>query len=170
MLYHAKPMSMITDDVIEAAWNEIASLPESKAEQEIQRITEKQPALLAFVMADTNDVSQEAKELGLFLFVIVLRMFEKHYGSNLRTVEIERIEQLQDQLEKSLEALVNLEGEELEQAVLAQASAQPWVIQYIGEALFEPDPEDGVKLTEQETGALVLTLRTVVDALEEAAH
>jgi hypothetical protein len=162
-------MSVIPEAVIESAWSEIAELPESQAQAEIERIGRGQPALLAFVMADTEELSQEAQELGLFLFVIVLRMFEKHYGRGMKTVELESVERLRDATEESMLKLADASEEEFEQAALSQASTQPYVMKYIAEAIFDPNPGDGIQMTEDEIGALTLMLRTVVEALEEAA-
>src|SRR5262245_5630769 len=109
-------MSVIPEAVIESAWNEVAELPESKAQAEIERIGMSQPALLAFVMADTEELSQEAQELGLFIFVIVLRMFEKHFGAAMRTVELETVERLRDATEESMLKLAGVNEAEFEQA------------------------------------------------------
>ena len=162
-------MSVIPEAVIESAWNEVAGLPESQAQAEIERIGRSQPALLAFAMADTEELSQEAQELGLFLFVIVLRMFEKHLGTAMKTVELKSVERLRDATEESMLKLAGTNEEEFEQAALSQASNQPYVMKYIAEAIFDPNPGDDVQLTEDEIGVLTLMLRTVVEALDEAA-
>src|SRR5262245_16280346 len=161
--------NVIPQSVIEAAWNEVANMEESEGQKEIERISKNQPALLAFVMADTEDLSEDAQQLGLFIFVIILRMFEKHFAANLNTVELETLERLRDKTEESLLKLQGADEAALEQAMASQASNQPFVMKYIAEAIFEPNPEDGVQLTEDEIGGLVMTLKTVVDALEDAA-
>src|SRR5215475_706222 len=98
-------MTVIPESVVESAWNEVANLPESQAQQQIDKIGKAQPALLAFVMADSEDLGRDAQELALFIFVIVLRMFEKQFGSKLKTVEIDAVERLRDKTEQSLLAL-----------------------------------------------------------------
>ena len=162
-------MSVIPEKTVAAAWNEIAGMAESQGQAEIERITRNQPELLAFVMADSQDLRADAQELAVFIFVIVLRMFEKHFGSKLRTVEIEDIERLRDGTEASLLALSEADEASMEQAALSQATGQPFVMKYIAEAIFEPDPDDDVHLTEDEIGGMFMTLKTVVDALQEAS-
>jgi hypothetical protein len=162
-------MTVIPESTVESAWQEIANLPESEAQQEVERIGTNQPALLAFVMADTEELGQDAQELGLFIFVIVLRMFEKQFGKALKTVEIESVDRLRDKLEESMVALAGADQAAFEQAAMAQASEQPFVMKYIAEAIFEPEPGDDVHLSEDEIGGLTLTLRTIVEALQEAA-
>jgi len=163
------PAETIPQSVIESAWNEVANMEESQGQKEIERISKNQPALLAFVMADSEDLSEDAQQLGLFIFVIVLRMFEKHFGAKLKSVELEDVQRLRDNTEESLIALQDADEKTLEQTLTAQMSNQPFVMKYIAEAIFDPNPEDGVKLTEDEIGGLIMTLKTIVDALEEAA-
>ena len=162
-------MTVIPERTVEAAWKEVSSLPESKAQQYIEKITQSQPALMVFVLASMEDLGREAQELGLFIFVIILRMFETHFGSKLKTVEIEAVERLRHDTEQSLVALDGADETALEDAAISQASAQPFVMKYIAEALLDPDPQDGVNLTEEEIGEIVITMKTAVDALQEAA-
>jgi hypothetical protein len=163
------PANIIPLSVIESAWNEVANMEESEGQAEIERISKTQPALLAFVMADSEDLSEDAQQLGLFVFVIVLRMFEKHFGVNLTSVGLEDVERLRDKNEESLLALQKADADVIEQLLAEQASNQPFVMKYIAEAIFDPEPEDGVRLSEDEMGGLMMTLKTVVDALEGAA-
>jgi hypothetical protein len=163
------PADTIPQSIIESAWNEVANMEEAEGQKEITRISKQQPALLAFVMADSEDLSEDAQQLGLFIFVIVLRMFEKQFGEKLKSVELENVQRLRDQTEEALAALQDADEKAREDAISAQASNQPFVMKYIAEAIFDPDPEDGIRLTEDEIGALIVTLKTVVDALEEAA-
>jgi hypothetical protein len=163
-------MTIIPEDVVESAWREVGSLPESAAQQRIANITETQPALLAFVMAGSEDLSREAQELGVYIFVVVLHIFEKHCGAKLKTVEIEALERLRDRIEGSLLAMASADDASFEQTALAESKGQPFVMKYIAEALFEEDPDDGVQLSEEEIGELSIIMKTVVDALQEAAE
>jgi len=161
-------MTVIPEGVVESAWREVGSLPEIEAQERIARITESQPALLAFVMAGAEDLSREAQELGVYIFVVVLCMFEKHCGARLKTVEIEALERMRDGIEESLLALSAADEASFEQAALAESKGQPFVMKYIAEALFDPESNDGVALSEDEIGELSIIMKTVVDALQEA--
>jgi len=163
-------MTIIPEDIVESAWKEVGSLPESEAQERIATISETQPALLAFVMAGSEDLSREAQELGVYMFVVVLHMFEKHLGPRLKTVKIETLERLRDRIEESLVALTTADEASFEQAALAEAKGQPFVMKYIAEVLFEPDLENGVELSEDEIGELSILMKTVVDALQETSE
>ena len=163
-------MTVIPEGVVESAWREVGSLPESEAQERIARITESQPALLAFVMAGSEDLSREAQELGLYIFVVVLHMFEKHCGAKLKTVEIEALERLRDRIEESMLTLMTADEASFEPVALAESKGQPFVMKYVAEALFDPDPDEGVDLSEDEIGELSIIMKTVVDALQEAAE
>ena len=57
----------------------------------------------------------------------------------------------------------------VERVAKVEASRQPFVMRYMVETLIDaPDDEDPVALTEEETGALFLVLKTVVDVLDHS--
>jgi hypothetical protein len=48
-----------------------------------------------------------------------------------------------------------------------RSSSQPFVLKYVTEALLE-ESDPSLSLTEEESGLIFLTLKTVIDALDEA--
>ncbi len=165
--------SIIPDDLVEAAWEEVAVMPEDKAALEIDRLSKAQPALLAFVFADTEQLSHEAHELAVYMFFVILRVFEKHFGKKLKQVDVQTITRLQKEIEETMESLGNADEKALESAAIAQNEAQPFVIRYVVETLFEPDDEEEQgesELTEEDQGALFLTMKTVTDALNSTVR
>jgi citrate lyase gamma subunit len=157
--------SIIPEALVEATWEEVAVMPEDKAAIEIDRLSKTQPALLAFVFADTEDLSHEAHEIAVYMFFVILRVFEKHFGNKLKQVDIQTVTRLQKEIEQALETLGNADDSALERAAIAQNEAQPFVIRYVVETLFEPDEDEEAELTEEDQGALFLTMKTVTDAL-----
>ena len=130
---------------------------------------QRQPALLAYVMASTDHWRPEVSELAVYLYYVVLRMFEVSASGELGQVsnpaldhQVERNESLMDRLQPAHERF-------LERAAEVESSKQPFVLRYISEALLEDEhPDITPPLTDEETGRLYLTLKTVVDALDEA--
>ena len=162
-------VDIIPEEVVESAWKEVGAMTESGGERRINEIAETQPALLALVMADTEGLSREAHELGLYMFVVILRMFEKHFPAGLKTVDIEAVERLRDKTEEMFIELGAADELSFEGAALSYSSTQPFVMKYIAEALFEPDDE-GPDLSEDDIGGLFITMKTVLDALEEVCR
>ena len=51
---------------------------------------------------------------------------------------------------------------------MVQTSRQPYVVRYLVDALMEEDEgEDAVELTEEQKGLLFLSLKTVIDVLDQ---
>src|ERR1700691_783845 len=103
---HANP-AIIPAAMVEETWQEVAVMPEDKAALEIDRLSQAQPALLAFVFADTEHLSHEAHELAVYMFFVILRVFEKHFGKKLKQVDIQTVTRLQEEIEQTMESLGN---------------------------------------------------------------
>ena len=86
--------AIIPADVVEAIWQEVAVMPEEKALVEMDRVSNAQPALLAFVFADTENLSHDAHELAVYMFFVILRVFEKHFGRKLGKVDVKTVQRI----------------------------------------------------------------------------
>jgi hypothetical protein len=86
-------------------------------------------------------------------------------------VKPKEIQDAYEKNEKFIERFLNADERFLERAAESVASAQPFVVQYLVEAIFGPPEEDGESLTmsEEDTGEIFLTLKTVIDVLDRAA-
>ncbi len=135
----------------------------------MEQAAARQPALLAYVMASTHDSRPAVQELAVYLYYVVLQMFEASAPERLTKVGISRVEHHVDRNDSLLESLVPAHERFLERVVEVESSTQPFVLRYVVEALLEEDgPDLSPPLTDEETGLLFLTLKTVVDALDEA--
>lgn len=162
-------MSEISQEIVEATWQEVAGLSPKRAQKEIGRIAQTQPDLLPFVLALTGDCSPQAQELAVYLCYVVLRIFEKATPRRIPPIKGSRIERQYGQSEQLLLRLEGAHPRFLEKAALAEMSRQPFVVKYVVEAIMEaPEDEDPVQLTEDEKGILFLVLKTVIDALDDA--
>jgi len=158
---------MIPDEIVQETWQEVARFGDKQARKEMTRLGKRQTDLLAFVLLETEELSPEAHELAVYLFVVVTRIFEK--GGTVARIPDEAILQ---QFQKNIDELERLSGAHdrfLERAAVDQVSRQPHVMRYVVEAIMEPgDGPDPVELTEEESGTLFLVLKTVVDLLAAA--
>lgn len=161
-------MKLIPESVVEETWQEFASFSPVRAQKEMIKVTKNQPHLLAFMMEFTQELDQEVRELAIYMFHVVCRMFQK--GSKKRVKRISP-EEIMDCYQKNEDFMASLEGAHerfLERIAALQLSAQPHVIRYVVETLFEaPEGEDPVLLSEEDTGYLFLLLKTVIDLLDE---
>jgi hypothetical protein len=82
---------------------------------------------------------------------------------------IEAVERLRDKNEEMFIELGAADALSFKSAALGHSITQPFVMKYIAEALFEPEDED-LNLSEDHIGGLFITMKTVLDALEEVCR
>ena len=151
---------IVPDQVVEAAWLEIGELSEDQARLHMQRLSRRQSALLAFVTTFSEDLSKDAAELAVYMFVAIVQMFEMHFGKRLQNVGLKRIESIHDENMKMFDRLTGAHERWLERAAVVQSEEQPWVWKYVVECLFEPDDPE-LKPSEEDQGSLALIMKTV---------
>lgn len=162
-------MPTIPEEVVESTWHKVASLDPADGAKPMQDAAHRQLALLAYVMASTDHWRPEVSELAIYLYYVVLQMFEVGAPGKLGQVsnpalnqQVERNESLMDRLQPAHERF-------LERAAEVESVKQPFVLRSVSEALLEDEhPDITPPLTDDETGRLYLTLKVVVDALDEA--
>jgi hypothetical protein len=159
----------IPDEIVEAACAEIAELSEDQARLHIEKLSGRQPALLAFVTTFSQDLSDDGAELGVYMLVVIVQMFEKHFGKRLQEVGPGRIESVHEENMKTLDRLTGADESRIERAAIDQKEKQPWVWKYVVESLFEPDDPD-LNLSDEDQGSLAIIMRTVVDALDSSVR
>jgi hypothetical protein len=119
-------------------------------------------------MEMTEDLDQEIRELAIYMFFVIHRMFQDGYGKKIRKVNSDEIIACYEGNEKLLESLGGAHEKFFERIARVQMSSQPYVIRYIVETLFEADQEeDPVLLGEEDMGYLFLLMKTVVDVLNK---
>ena len=168
-------MEPISESLVEETWREFAAFSPERAEREMNRTARDQRELIGFIAAYTEDLSREATELGFYMFFTIYRMFQRGSGG-VEDIGGGQIEHWLDQNENMLQRLEGAHEKFVERIAKVEASRQPFVMRYLVETLIEapgrgagataPEGEDPVILTEEETGALFLVLKTVVDVLD----
>ncbi len=73
-------MEPIPEEIVEKTWQEVAGFSPDRAKKEMIKIGNSQPELLAFVMESSQEMGQEVRELGIYMFVVVYRMFQEAQG------------------------------------------------------------------------------------------
>ena len=164
-------MEPIPEQLVEETWQEFAGFSPTRIHTESKKFSKNQPNLLAFMMEFTIELDQDVKELAIYMYHVVCRMFDKSSKKRIRRISPEAVI---DQYEKNEDLMESLEGAHekfLERVAEVQLSRQPHVMKYIVDTLIEaPDEEDPVALTKDDIGYLFLLLKTVVDLLDKGTE
>ena len=160
-------MEPIPEEIVEKTWQEVAGFSPLRANKEMMKIGNNQPELLAFVTELTKEMDQEVKELGIYMFFIVYRMFQKAKGK-IKRISAEEITECSERNESLMERLEEAHEKFLDRVASIQISRQPYVVKYVVDALTEEEEgEDALALTEEQKGFLFLLLKTVIDVLDQ---
>ena len=161
-------MEPISKELVDETWQAFAGFSPVRVRKETIKANKNQPNLLAFMMEFTRDLDQEVKELAIYMFYVVCRMFQKSSKKSLKRISPEEIIKCYEKNEHFLENLEGTHERFIERIAGLQLFGQPYVMKYVVETLIEaPDEEDPVALTEEDTGYLFLLLKTVVDLLDK---
>ena len=158
-------MKTIPEEIVEKTWQEVAGLSPDKAKREMTKIGNIQPELLAFVMESSKEMGQEVRELAIYMFLVVYRIFQKAHGK-IKKVSSEEIIKCYEHNESLMERLEGADEKFLDRIASVQTSRQPHVVNYVADALME-EGEDAAALTEEQKGFLFLMLKTVIDVLDQ---
>ena len=170
MSVQEEDMEPISEEFVEETWQEVALLTPDRAQKEMDRMGTNQPDLLAFLMASTDNVKSDVQGLGFYLAFVVYRMFEGFRKTIKKISSKEIIAFYQDNIDL-IQSLEGAHDKVLERIAEKQVSSQPYVMQYVVEALMEePDEEGMIELTEEDRGFLFILLKTVVEVLDKKSH
>jgi len=160
-------MKPIPEETVEKTWQEVAGFSPNRAKKEIVKVGGTQPDLLAFVTESSQEMVQEARELAIYMFLVVYRMFQKAHGK-IKKISSEEIIECYKHNESLMEGLEGTHERFLDRIASLQTSKQPYVVRYVADALMEEDEgEDALELTEEQKGFLYLLLKTVIDVLDQ---
>ncbi len=163
-------MDFISETVVEETWQEVAQFSPSRAQRELAKLSKTQPQLVKFVFAFTQELSEEATDLALYMLFVVWQMFRKCVPGDIPKISAEEIGQTFRSIEEAMERLEGVHERFLERIAMRHMSAQPYVMGYVVHTLMEaPDGVAQVPLTEEEQACLFLLFRTVIDVLDQAA-
>jgi hypothetical protein len=157
----------IPEAIVENTWQEVAGFSPDRAKKEMMKIGNTQPELLAFVTESSQEMGREVRELAIYMFLVVYRMFQEAHGK-IKKISYEEIIECYEHNEGLMERLEGADKSFLDRIVSVQAPKQLYVVNYVVDALMEEDEgEDALVLTEEQKGSLFLILKTVIDALDQ---
>ncbi|MCL4684360.1 hypothetical protein KJ059_06355 [Myxococcota bacterium] len=159
----------IPPEIVEETCRRVGAMAPRDARRAMERAARQQPALLSYTVAATEDERAPVHELTLYLYFVVLQIFETAFGARIPEVGMEALER---RAEANDEALLRLEsagaGFVVSTADVA-ASPQPAVLQHVVATLFgRAEDEAEAALDAEEAGFVFVILNTVVDLLDDA--
>ncbi len=162
-------MDIISEEIVEQTSDEVGGFAESLGRKEMRALGERQPELLSFMMQFTQDLDQETKELALYMFFVVSRIFEKASVKKMKKISARKIIKCFETNEALLERLEGIHEKFLDRIATTQIlPVQPHVLKYVVDTLYEgPKEGDPVELSEDDTGLLFLLFKTVIDVLDQ---
>ncbi len=160
-------MEPIPEAIVEKTWQEVAGFSPDRAKKEMMKIGNSQPELLAFVTESSQEMAREVRELAIYIFLVVYRMFQEVH-KKIKRIPSEEIIECYEHNEGLMERLQGAHEKFLDRITGVQTFSQPYVVNYVADALMEEDEgEEAVVLTEAQKGFLFLLLKTVIDVLDQ---
>jgi len=161
-------MEPIPEELVEEIWQETAGFSPDQINKRIKKLSKSQPNLLAFIIEFSQDLDQQVKELAMYMFFVVFRMFQKSSQKKIKRISPEKIIEYYEKNENFIQSLEGVHEKFFERIARVQLSEQPYVLKYVTETLMEaPYEEDPILLTEQDAGFVFMLLKTVVDVLDK---
>lgn len=161
-------MASIPQEIVESTAMRVGEMPPREARRAMERAAGQQPALLAYVMAATQDERAPVHELAIYLYFVLLQIFAAGAGSAVPEIGMDAVESRAEANEEALERLETAHEGFVERAAEGATARQPFVLRYVVDALFAPREDDpDAALEEEEAGFLFLILQTVIDLLDQ---
>jgi len=130
-------------------------------------VGKSQPEVLAFIMEMTEDLDQEIRELAIYMFFVIHRMFQNGYGKKIGKVSSDEIIACYEDNEKLLESLgapwkilwEGSKGTDVFAALCYQI--------YCGDPVWGGPGRGPYHSRRRDMGYLFLLMKTVVDVLNK---
>lgn len=157
-------MEPLSEELVDETWEEFTGFTPEMGYDESVEVSKRQPEILAFIVEMTEDLDEEIKEIAIYMTFVIHRMFQKAYGRTIEPVTFEEIIKCYEDNEKLMESMEVAHDKFLERIAEVQMLAQPYVIRYVVETIFEAADEDPpILLGEEDMGYVFLLMKTVID-------
>jgi hypothetical protein len=161
-------MDPLSEGFVEKTWQQVAKFTPDRANKEMIAMGKNQPDLLAFLMAYTDDLQQDVKELAIYIAFVVYKMFLDSSGK-IPIISSKKIMAMYDKNTSLIESMEGTHEKFIDRIASVQISKQPYVMKYVLDALMEEAEEDGIDLTEEDIGSLFILFKTEIEVLDKRA-
>ena len=159
-------MKPLAEKFVEQTWQQIAGFPPERATKEMHAMGKSQPDILALLLAYTDDLQQEVKELGIYIAFVVYKMFHDSAGK-IPKISSREIMSTYDENSLFWEGLKGTHEKMFNRLAKVTGSKQPYVMKYVLKALIEDAGEEGINLTVKDIGFLFILLKTEMEVLDK---
>jgi hypothetical protein len=161
-------VAFVSQDVVEATWKKAGAMDTKTARALQKKSGKSQPELTGFTIGFTHELRPDAVGLALYIMVVVFEMFR---AAGVKTRKASE-QSVMKHWKRSSELAAQLEASGVvpsQLSALNLPTEEPYVLQYVIDALTEVPDDDPVELTTSEFWHLFATLKTVVDTLHDAS-
>ncbi len=169
-------MKQIPEDFIDKVIDEISNDGDPSVLEKVTTSFQKeQPILLQYTIDMLSDLSDDAKELGLFTILSIWKCYQDLFDKKMETLTEDQVKAKHASSAKWLETLGELDEQTATDEMFdLENQTQPEIYKYILETVMVEDEEDEefdkVKLDEFEETGLFITAKTVMDCLNFAVE
>lgn len=161
-------MNPISSDIVEETWKKIGGMSPLELPKLINLMTNKQPLILAYLMAVDNEIlNQDERKLLFYLGVVVWQIMSQGTTPLPKVTE----ETLDEVEESNIKMLEYLEGEsetdfiETLEKIIGNYN-QTEVLRYVVESLME-ESEEECFIRDEYKGIMIIDLKTVIDCFDK---
>lgn len=160
----------ISTEVIDQVSDRIGGMTDLDAAQALSvRFSTSQPALTAYILQFTEELSSDASQLGYFLSLVLWQCFETARPGSVLEITPEQVIARHEAIDQELGALQGVDDRLIERRILySDDYPEPGILRHIVESIYEPN--DDIELTPDEQGHLFIVLRVAADCLDQASR
>jgi hypothetical protein len=161
-------MKLLSEELVERTRHEISLYSEDHSIREIKKLGKNQPHLFSFIAEFTQGLGDHAIELCIGMFFAVYNMFQKGHRKKIEQVSEEEIIECYEDNESLFKSMEMAHEKFYERRAKVMVSAQPYVMKYVLETLYETPEEEYISNEHKEDfGYLYLLIKTVIDVLDK---
>ncbi len=157
----------VSEEIVFNTIKDIDELSSDKIEGEMERLNKNQPELLSFVFSTTEELDDDAKELGIYMFFVLYKIFTKAYGRIGKAT----YKEIEDSYEYNLSILEKLDGadeKKIFEIAEKEAEKQPHVYKYLAQTLLlQDDEQEDLYISPEDRGFLFIIFMTVINILDK---
>lgn len=159
-------MIPLPEEVVVETAKEFSGLTPQQLSDETEDISISQPGILSFITEFTEDLDTGIRDLTIYIFIVIYSMFEAGYGDNIEEISFEETIESYENNAALMDRMNGSNDRIYQNMAKVQMSAQPYVIKYVVETLYNASQaEDPVLFSEEDMSYLFLLLKSIIDVL-----
>jgi hypothetical protein len=164
-------MRIIEKNLVEETWQEVSRYPHERMAEESLRFFKRQPHAASFILASTGYYDETVQSMACYLAYVVFRMFEKSAEGRIPLISEEAVEDAFESNRNWLESIRDMDQGLLQRRLeFSEDLHQPFVIQYLVDALYEGGDEEEDSLNDISRTVILIVVKTFIDAVDNVTR